>query len=131
MTENVSGIPKKRWLVWTWTVRFTYFNLTDIKSCLQCFSILIFSAYQESKHTQGTTESSEVGIITYNIPLHGDRLCEVRLVIGPHGAWFTGGVIIRDQVTPTNINTKLHISLIISHFTVCNMLWREINDAEF
>ena len=39
---------------------------------------------EQTKHSESSTEGSEVRVVTDNVPLHGDSLREVRLIIGPH-----------------------------------------------
>ena len=54
---------------------------------------------EQTKHSESSTEGSEVRIVTDNVPLHGDSLREVRLIIGPH---LTGGssiVVISTSAT--------------------------------
>ena len=46
-----------------------------------------------TKHSEGTTESSEVGVVTDDVPLHGHGLREVGRVVGPHVAG-RGSVVV-------------------------------------
>ena len=41
---------------------------------------------KEPEHPEGAGKGTEVSVVTYDVPLHGDSLGEVGLVIGPHGA---------------------------------------------